>query len=330
MNILSLDTKYRYLYFNDTHIEAMLNTYNTKPELGVCIFDLITVEKDIAEVKGYYDKALSGKAHISVRTSGTGGNLAFYETFYNPIYNEQHEIMGVSIFAQDITERKLAEDHIRESDSMRELLLDIITHDLINPAGVIFGLSKILLSEFPDNPIAGTIHTSSERLVKVLSDTTLLSQATFGEQIPKDPMSLLELVEEVSGDFSAEIKAAGMELNMRGVVDVEINANPLIGEVIKNYISNAIKYAAEGKLIQIESIIEGDTILILVKDFGVTIDEADRETIFIRRAQLEGSEKRGRGIGLAIVKRIAEVHGGTGWVEPNLPSGNSFCLRIPI
>jgi len=203
MNILSLDTKYRYLYFNDTHTKAMLNTYNRNPELGVCIFDLITFEKDITEVRGYYDRALAGEAHISVRSTGSGATQAFYETFYNPIYNDQREIIGVSIFAQDITERRRAEDHIRESDSMRELLLDIITHDLRNPIGVMFGLSNMLQMESPENRIVEEIHSSCERLLKVLSDTTLLSQATFGEQIPKEPINLRALIADVVHDFSS-------------------------------------------------------------------------------------------------------------------------------
>ncbi|MBC8193304.1 MAG: ATP-binding protein [FCB group bacterium] len=108
-----------------------------------------------------------------------------------------------------------------------------------------------------------------------------------------------------------------------------IKANPLIAEVFKNYISNAIKYARDGKRIVIESVIENQAVIVRVKDFGKTIAKADREQVFQRQVQLENGKERGRGLGLAIVKRIAAAHDGEVWVEPNTPKGNSFCLRIP-
>lgn len=329
MNILSLDTQYRYLYFNDAHAESMLHTYGRKLELGVCIFDMITLEKDITEVKGYYDRALAGEAHISHRVTGSGSDRTFYETFYNPVYNEDQVIIGVSVFAQDITERQLAEDHIRESDSMRELLLDIITHDLRNPIGIIFGLSEMLSAELPENNIAENIFKSCKRLVKVLQDTTLLSQATFGESIPRELLNLRHMLADIVMDFKSALAATNIDLDYDGVSDIEIQANPLIGEVFKNYISNAIKYAAEGKRISIESVQEQDAIIVKVKDFGRTIAKEDREAIFARSAQLSNGKNRGRGLGLAIVKRIAEAHGGSVWVEANIPRGNCFILRLP-
>ncbi|NQV29824.1 MAG: PAS domain-containing protein, partial [Candidatus Marinimicrobia bacterium] len=122
MVILSLDHQYRYLYFNNTHSEAMKQTYGTKPVIGDCIFDHIKIDLDANEVKKYYDKALSGEGHISIRESGSGLNRSIYRTFYNPIYNDKNEILGVSVFAQDVTAQNLAEKKMQESDRLRELL----------------------------------------------------------------------------------------------------------------------------------------------------------------------------------------------------------------
>jgi len=108
-----------------------------------------------------------------------------------------------------------------------------------------------------------------------------------------------------------------------------ITANPIITEVFKNYISNAIKYASDGKKILIKAIKEPESVLIAVKDFGKTILEEDRARVFERKIQLAEGEKRGQGLGLAIVKRIASAHDAEVLVEPNKPRGNSFCLRIP-
>ncbi|MBC8402760.1 MAG: sensor histidine kinase, partial [Candidatus Marinimicrobia bacterium] len=105
-------------------------------------------------------------------------------------------------------------------------------------------------------------------------------------------------------------------------------ANPIIAEVFNNYISNAIKYAADGEKI----IIAGKTVKgflnIEVQDFGKTIRKEDRALIFIRKYQIESSNQRGRGLGLAIVKRIAEAHNAEVGIIPNKPKGNNFYLKI--
>ena len=227
-------------------------------------------------------------------------------------------------------ERKLAENKIRESNSLKELLLDIITHDIRNPAGNIYALSEAARQDMPENKFLEAIYTSSGRLMEVLTQTTILSQAAFGDTIPKEALSLNILLQETVDDFASTLSTAEMECVVAKAPDLIIEANPLIAEVFKNYFSNAIKYAREGKRIIIETVLEEHSAIVRVKDFGKTIAEADREHIFERRAQLEEGEKRGRGLGLAIVKRIAEAHGGEVWVEPNTPHGNSFCLRIPF
>jgi len=231
---------------------------------------------------------------------------------------------------QDITERKQAEKALAESDSLRELLLDIITHDLKNPAGVIYALSETARRDLPENKFMEAIYTSSGRLIEVLNQTTILSQAIFGETIPKAALSLNELLQETVDEFASALSKADMELVVAIAPDLIIKANPLIREVFKNFISNAIKYARDGKKIVIETVIENQAVVVGVKDFGKTLAKADRDRIFERRVQLENGKERGRGLGLAIVKRIAQAHAGEAWVEPNTPMGNSFCIRIPL
>ena len=240
---------------------------------------------------------------------------------------EPHEMIG---YWSDITERKQAEKALSESNSLRELLLDIITHDLKNPAGVIYALSETARKDLPENKFLEAIYTSSEGLMEVLNQTTILSQATFGETIPKETLSLNKLLQKTVDEYASELSTAEMECVVVIAPDLIIEANPLIGEVFKNYISNAIKYAKDGKRIVIETAIEDQSVVVRVKDFGKTIAEADRDQIFERQVQLENGKERGRGLGLAIVKRIAGAHDGEVWVEPITPVGNSFCLRIPL
>ena len=255
------------------------------------------------------------------------GTIIYVDVKYE--ITEYKEKPATFAIIRDITERKQAEKALAESDSLRELLLDIITHDLKNPAGVIYALSEMARKDIPENQFLEAIYTGSGRLIEVLNQTTILNQAAFGETIPKETLSLNTLIKETVDEFVSALSTAEMELVVAIAPDLIIEANPLIGEVFKNYISNAIKYARDGKRIVIESVIEDQAVIVSVKDFGKTIAAADRDRIFERRAQLENGKERGRGLGLAIVKRIALAHDGEVWVEPNTPVGNSFCLRLP-
>jgi PAS domain S-box-containing protein len=232
--------------------------------------------------------------------------------------------------AQDITTTKEAEKRLAESDGLRELLLDIITHDLKNPAGVIFSMSELAVQQMPDNKLVDVLHSTSERLLKVLDETSLLTQATFGETIPLHRLDLYTLLTEVIEEFSTRLSRASLALEVNVPEQVVIYANPLISEVFKNYINNAIKYAGSGKRIIINAEIEEDAVSISVNDFGTTIPEIDRKRIFERNTRINSADRKGRGLGLAIVQRIAAVHDATVWVEPNKPRGNRFFIRIPV
>lgn len=256
---------------------------------------------------------------------------------------QEGESTGWVITFHEITERKRRiknlndtkeefrqlSEQLAESDSLKELLLDIITHDLKNPAGNIMVVSDMLMSEYPQDDMIELINKTSTRLIKVMDDAVTLYQASFGEDIVKEPIQLSDLISQIIEDSKSMLSSTQMQVESAIDSDVIINAHPLISEVFKNYISNAIKYAPEGKKILLECTVEPKAFLVTCKDYGTPIPEKYRSRIFTRRAQLANGERRGRGLGLAIVKRIAEAHGGEVWVEPNRPVGNCFCLRLP-
>jgi len=247
------------------------------------------------------------------------------------LYTESHlkVLEYVSSQIADALFHKQAEEQLAESDNLKGLLLDIITHDLRNPAASIFSFSEIAQKNSPGNKIIDLIHFSSEQLIKVLESTTVLTQAMFGEKIPKEELNLNDVLSGVASEFKLRLSEFKMSLDMNIQQSMVIYANPLISEIFKNYISNAIKYARDGEKILVEAVEEDESILVSVKDFGKTIPEKNRMHVFERNVQLAKENKRGRGLGLAIVKRIAAAHDGEVWVEPNTPRGNSFCLRIP-
>ena len=246
-----------------------------------------------------------------------------------PLLDDEGQIAGTFGISRDITETKLAQKSADESSNIRELLLDVITHDLKNPSGVIYSLADMAQGQFPENKLIAEIKSSSSRLLEVLQNTTILTQAATGEGIPKETLDLASHITGLAEEFSQGLSEAGIELRINAPAKLKVHANPLIVEVLRNYLSNAIKYSASGKEILLSADLDGDNLLISVEDLGFTIPEMDREKVFERLFQLDTNKKRGRGLGLSISKRIAEAHDGKVWVEPNTPTGNKFYLSIP-
>lgn len=224
---------------------------------------------------------------------------------------------------------KQAEEKLAMSEGLKDLTLDIITHDLKNPIALIYNFSELALAKTPDDHLLEQIYGSSSRLLKILDNTTVLSQTIYGESIPLETISLHKMLEEIVEESKPLASQVDMTIQLNCPLDLKVSANPILGEVFKNYISNAMKYAKQGKqiLVQVE---EKDGIQISVMDLGDTIPESERENIFLRNVQLSTEKKVGRGLGLSIVKRIAEAHQAEVWVEPNTPRGNRFNLRLPL
>ncbi len=221
---------------------------------------------------------------------------------------------------------RLLSEELGKANSLKELLLDVISHDLKNPAGIIRGFAEIAVEEDPDNDILKYLYTSSNNLLKVIDNAAILSKVGVGDEIDKEELDLIELIEIVVGEFSTPLDEFNIDLEINSVKPLTITANPIISEVFRNYISNAIKYAGTGKKIIIDIKQNKDYLIAEVADFGKTVPKRDYKRIFTRKYQLEHGQ--GRGLGLAIVKRIAEAHNAEVGVRPNQPTGNIFYLKI--
>ncbi|MDT8323827.1 MAG: tetratricopeptide repeat protein [Bacteroidota bacterium] len=220
-------------------------------------------------------------------------------------------------------------DKLAESNAIKELLLDIITHDLSNPAGTIRNSAALLREDGPDNELLDIVYRSSGRLIDIIENARTLSQATVFETIPREQLPLRDLVDTAREEFEGELADAGIDLDVQVDPGMTVHANPVIVEVIKNYISNAIKHATGGQRIVIDAAHRDGATEIRVSDFGDSIPEEDRVIIFKRSVQRTHAARRGHGLGLAIAERIARAHGGAVWSEANTPKGNTFVLRLP-
>ncbi|MFH1852615.1 MAG: ATP-binding protein, partial [Candidatus Neomarinimicrobiota bacterium] len=238
--------------------------------------------------------------------------------------------------------RKQADEVIRESErkfrvlseqlsaanSMKELLIDVITHDLKNPAGVISGMTDMLLADNPRDEMITLVKESSDNLLSVIDNAATLSQVALGEEIELTDINLKTVVADAVEGFQSLLADENMTVINKIDTDLPIKANPILIEVFNNFISNAIKYAFVGQRLELDYSEDKNRVTIEVRDFGLTIPEENRQLIFSRSVQFCDGLKRGRGLGLAIVKRIADAHNAEIGVRPNQPTGNIFYITF--
>jgi PAS domain S-box-containing protein len=122
--VFSCDTDYRYTSFNTAHAEAMRSLYGADITIGASILECQTVAEDRETAKRNLDRALSGEFLLDQAYSGDSDARRYFEVSHGPIFDDDHAVIGVSVFARDVTERKAAEEALHAHAQELERLVD--------------------------------------------------------------------------------------------------------------------------------------------------------------------------------------------------------------
>jgi signal transduction histidine kinase len=254
----------------------------------------------------------------------------------------------VAARTQDLTtaNRRLAAQwaRLRQANSFKSEILGTVAHDLKNPLGVILGRTEILkemiagagaLDENVKVQIA-YIRDAANRLTEMVDDLVSDAMAdALDITIRREPVDLAVLVQEVA--------EANRPLAARKEQTITVDAPPdqaalcdadRIREAIDNLVSNAVKYSPIGGAIDLLVGRQQDSILVQVKDQGAGLSPEDISRLFGRFQRLSAKPTAGEtstGLGLSIVKRIVDLHGGQIAVESAGPGGGAtFKMTLPV
>ena len=211
-----------------------------------------------------------------------------------------------------------------------------VSHDLRSPLITIQGFIEILRADLAQNDLEKVetdlkyLSDAATKLDKLLSDTLRLSRVGRVANPPED-VPFGEIVQEALGQTAEQIKSSGVEISVaEGFTTVHVD-RMRIGEVLVNLIVNSINYMGEQPepKIDIGYRVDGEETVFFVKDNGIGIDKSQHEKVFELFYKVEKSSE-GTGAGLAIVKRIIEVHGGRIWIESEKGEGCTVCFTLPL
>ena len=233
---------------------------------------------------------------------------------------------------------------IQRETEMTRLKSDFVahvSHDLKTPLSVIRMFAETLemgrvKDEAGRQHYLGVISRESDRLSRLIDNVLDFSRIEDGRQrYACRPTPLEPLIRETLEAFTYPLEQLGFEVDVRvdpDLPDAAIDADA-VAQALANLIDNAIKYADSGKSLTIEVRREGPDFTLTVADRGAGIAPAEQTRIFdkfyrVGRSDTQG--RRGTGLGLALVRHIAEGHGGRVTVESALGDGSRFTLWLPL
>jgi PAS domain S-box-containing protein len=253
---------------------------------------------------------------------------------------------------RDISERKDAEEALREAKDEAETAVraksDFLTnmnHELTTPLNFIVGFSEVLLDETvgPLNEkqrnYLTRILTGGRRLSTLLNDILDLSRVDSGRtSVVPSQFLLPDLLREclVLHKEKAFKHAIDLDANLSRAEEVHMNTDPMIlKQIIFHLLSNALKFTPDGGRVTLQVGASEECagcVSISVADTGIGIDAADMPKLFKEFSQLESpytKKYQGTGLGLALVKRLTDLLGGTVQAESRQGEGSRFSITIP-
>jgi signal transduction histidine kinase/CheY-like chemotaxis protein len=259
----------------------------------------------------------------------------------NPFYDESGQIVGAVNILVDITDRKRAEEEVREASRRKSEFLAMLAHELRNPLAPIRNGLQILRLAGNNSVAAAEARSMMERqfgqMVRLIDDLLDLSRITKGKiELRKQELDLAGAVRDAVETSRPLIEAAGHQLTVTlppGPVYVNGDRTRL-AQVFANLLNNSAKYTPQGGRISLIVERHGSDGVVKVKDNGVGISADMLPKIFEMFTQVDRSMERaqgGLGIGLSLVRGLVEMHGGRVEVHSEgLGKGSEFIVRLSV
>ncbi len=338
-----MDTELRYV-----HINEVLADFNGRPaadHIGRTLQEMIP---DVFPfVESFFHQVLETGAPyrgIELR-SGTQSEPNRVRDWLIDLYDYRSDdgvLRGVSVVLQDVTERKREQERealitdLERRNAEMDRFTYTVSHDLKTPLMTINGFLGLLERD----ALAGdtermkadikTIFEATGTMHRLLED--LLELSRIGRVAkPSEAISLGELAREAVGLVAGQIAARGVAVEIDPAMPVVFGDRVQLLEVYQNLLENAVKYMGEepAPRVEVGARREDGEVVCCVRDNGMGIDPKYHEKVFGLFERLD-SQTEGTGIGLAIVKRVVEVHGGRIWVESEGEGhGSTFCFTLP-
>lgn len=255
----------------------------------------------------------------------------------NPICEGEGTVWGAVNVLVDISDRKRAEDALRVADRSKDEFLAMLGHELRNPLAPIRNAVEILRIRGPGDAqlqwATGIIGRQVEQLTRLVDDLLDVSRITRGAiEVRKERVDLAAVIGAAVETSGPLLAAGNHEFTVSVDARIELDADPVrLAQAISNLLNNAANYTAPGGRVRLTAERDGDAAVVTVRDTGIGIRAEMLPRIFdpFTQADRSAHRKGGLGLGLTLVKRLVELHGGSVRAHSEGPGkGAKFTVRL--
>lgn len=248
----------------------------------------------------------------------------------------------------DISDRKESEEKIirqkseleavRQAEDLKSKFLAIVSHELRTPLTPIIGFAEKIIKKQPSSEkvtlFAEHICQNAKHLQEIINDLLDFSRIESG-RMPLDvkPVAISTVFDQLRSSINHLVETKNLRLKLEIHTEISmVTVDVLrVKQILFNLVSNAVKFTPAGGQITISARMDGEMVLIMVRDTGHGISAIDQLVIFDHfvQVQRQQNEQQGTGLGLAIAKKLVELHGGKIWVESAPGQGTAFFFTLP-
>jgi len=249
----------------------------------------------------------------------------------SPVNHQDGRISGAVMVLHDVTDQRTFE-RVRNEFVLRA------SHELRTPVTgmqMAFSLLRERMKFAPESreaDLSTTVHEEMQRLVGLINDLLNFSRYQSGQQkLDRSPCDITELLGQARERFLMQAQALGIELNLelQPPLPSLLLDRSQMDRVLDNLLSNALRYTPKGGEIRLLARRHGERVILSVEDNGEGIPYSQQARIFEPFVQI-GRRRGGAGLGLALCKEIAQLHGGRIGVHSRIGHGTIFYVALPI
>ena len=300
--------------------------------------------EDLAEREAAVQDTIRGRGHsrgkFRIRRANNGAcrHIEAVETVRTNAQGQVEWVVGTNL---DVTARQNAEQALRDIDHRKDEFLATLAHELRNPLASVGNAVQILRIKSPDIPelhwATEIIEGQTQAMVRLIDDLMDISRIKQNRiELKREQIELANIVQGAVETSRPLIEEMGHKLTVTlppGPVIVDADLTRLV-QVFLNLLNNAAKYTERGGRIDLRAELQGSDVVVSVTDTGIGIPADKLPTLFEMFSQVEEALSRsqgGLGIGLCLVKRLVEMHGGSVEAKSGgLGQGSEFVVRLPI
>jgi PAS domain S-box-containing protein len=276
--------------------------------------------------------------HFDTVRQRKDGSLVDISLTVSPVLDADGRIIGASKIARDISERKRADEAMKQSMLLKDQFLSMVSHELRTPIATVLGNGQLLLrraellAESDKHQALIDIVAETERLQQIIENLLILSRMDAGQKLNAEPQQLPKLVEQTVRNFQRHALGRPVTVSAADDVPFALVDPALVTHVLENLLSNASKYSPAGSAISVvvnTNARNEPQVSVIDQGMGFSDEEAaDLFTPFYRSKEAT-LKAGGMGLGLAVCRRILEVQGGSIEARSRPEGGAEFTFTLP-